>query len=120
MTVLNSQSLMWVGCCGCCNPQLLTSAMPTAAMSNKNAGMTHTTSIINADKCALLMGYTIQHTPSPSRVNACRPLPVQTSTGEDMWFRGRACLAAILEELQILQHVDKATEFIVSGGSAGG
>ena len=54
-----------------------------------------------------------------SSFSSYRPEPVATKKGP-MWFRGKANLAAVLDELKSDHGLDAATEVILSGGSAGG
>eukprot|EP01046_Picozoa_sp_COSAG06_P046471 COSAG06_NODE_6585_length_2867_cov_1.705564_2_plen_586_part_00 len=47
--------------------------------------------------------------------------PVTTQSGEQqLWFRGKHILRAVLEELQALHGLDRATEVVLGGCSAGG
>ena len=49
-----------------------------------------------------------------------REEPIPTTKGDPMWFRGKANLAAVFDELISTRGVGSATELILSGGSAGG
>ena len=55
-----------------------------------------------------------------SSMSSFRPEPIKTSKGDDMWFRGKANLAAVLDELKQDHGFGAASEVILSGGSAGG
>lgn len=54
-----------------------------------------------------------------SSFSSFREEPISTKAGP-MWFRGRANLDAILDELSSVHGMKSATELILSGGSAGG
>ena len=54
-----------------------------------------------------------------SSFSSFRPDPISTAAGP-MWFRGKANLDAILDELSSAHGMNAATELILSGGSAGG
>jgi hypothetical protein len=54
-----------------------------------------------------------------SSFSSYRPDPISTAKGP-MWFRGRANLAATLEQLNAAHGLGTASELILSGGSAGG
>ena len=67
-------------------------------------------------------GYTMVfvHYCDGSSMSSFRPNPIKTSDGQDMWFRGKANLAAVLDELRQDHGLGEASEVILSGGSAGG
>eukprot|EP00041_Stephanoeca_diplocostata_P013253 m.232158 g.232158 ORF g.232158 m.232158 type:complete len:525 (-) comp19271_c0_seq1:222-1796(-) len=87
-------------------------------MSADVGGVMSINSTINPDFHTYTMVFV--HYCDGTSFSSHRSDPITTSSGDAMWFRGKANLAAVLDELQTNHGLAAATEVILSGGSAGG